>query len=439
MELNTLLALIMLITAITLLMLGMHLAFVLSGIATIFGIYMYGSLILDQFTIIIYDATTSYTMVAVPLFVLMGSMLNLSGIAERLYSSLHVILGPLKGGLAIATLVLATIFGACTGTAGAAVITIGIFAMSAMQKAKYDMRMASGVVCAGGGLGVIIPPSIVLILYGPVAGISIAKLFMASLIPGLVLSAAYIIYVAVLCYLKPSAGPPLPVADRNLSFKEMLKLFSTSILPFIVLIAAILGVIFFGIASPSEAAAIGAAGAIITAMCYRKLSGENIREAAKQTALITTMVMFVVLGASLFNSVFLRAGGGDFIKGMLLGLPFFKGQLIVFPLLFLVIILGCFMDWIGLLMILVPIYVPILKSTGIDQLWFGVLFGVALQISYMTPPFAYSAFYLKSVTPKEVTLKDIYIGALPFVVIQIICLFLLYLFPAISTWLPSLM
>jgi len=305
-----------------------------------------------------------------------------------------------------------------------------------MVNSGYCKKLASGSVCAGGGLGVIIPPSILLILYGPVAGVSISKLFAAAVIPGLILSISYMTYVFIRCTINPSLAPVVPPEERNNNLRETTDFIIKTLFPFLALILLVLGSIFFGIAAPTEAAAVGAIGGIVLTIAYKRMTLQIFKESVQQTVKITSMVMFVVLGANLFTGVFLRLGGGRLINDAILYLSLGRiGTLVV--MLLGIFVLGMFMDWVGLLMILVPIYAPISGVMNYDPIWFGILFCITLQISYMTPPFAYSAFYLKGVAPPGVSLKDIYKGGIPFVIIQLLAMILFIIYPELSTWLPS--
>ena len=434
-----LLAISMLVIMIFCIMMGGHVGIILGGIAVIFGYIGWGSTLISMFPDRIFTVCVSFSMEAVTLFIFMGVVLEKSGVAKRLYETLYILVGTIKGGLLLATVVLATLFAACTGISGAAVVAMGLIALPSMLEAGYDKRVASGTICAGGGLGVIIPPSIMLILYGPAGGLSVAKLFMAAIFPGLLISALYIIYIAVLCHYKPEIGPRLQSSERKrYTMKVKVTMLLTSLLPTLGLIFAVLGSIIFGIASPTEAAAVGAVGSILICICYQQLNWQTMKQICWFTIRTSAFIMLIVVGAGLFTSVFLGLKGGELIEKWVLGMQFGKfGTTIL--LLGIVFILGMFMDWVGILLIFVPISVPIMNVMGIDQLWFAILFCITLQLSYVTPPFSYSVFYLKGVAPENVKLIDIYKGVVPFIPLQIIALIFLYIFPAIATWLPNVM
>jgi tripartite ATP-independent transporter DctM subunit len=429
----------MIVAMVVLILLGGHVAAVLgiTGIAfaTISGRFDLIALFPDRF----YTIMTSFSLEAVPLFVFMGAVLEKVGVAEKVYGSLYLLMGRLPGSLLLATTVFSIIFGACTGILGAIIVTMGLIALPAMLKANYSKELACGTICAGGSLGLVIPPSIMLILYGPSAGVSIAELFFACLIPGVSLGFLYLIYILVACSLNAKLAPSLPQEKREvITAGDKLKMIASSILPTFGLVVAVLGSILFGIASPTEAAAVGAVGALVLAIIYRKLNWENLRECCWSTTKITAFIMFIVIGAGVFTTVFMGLGSGDMVIEFILGLKIGKlGTMTI--ILGIIFILGMFMDWIGILLVFVPLSMPVVKTLGIDPLWFGTLFCLVLTISCITPPFAYTAFYLKGISPPEVSLGDIYRGMLPFVFIQIVIVAIVYRFPAMCTWLPRLM
>lgn len=437
---------IMAITQIILLLaaviIGFPVAFVLAGLGIIFGIIAYGGTATAAMAAInTYDVMKNWSLIAIPLFVYMGVILEQAGIAERLYKGLHLMLGQLRGGLAIATMLIATAFAACTGIAGASVVAIGLISMPQMLKYGYDKKLASGAVCAGGGLGVIIPPSIMLIVYGPVAGVSISHLFMAAIIPGLILSGIYIVYIGTRCLLKPELGPPVSKEERaKYTTGDITKLLLTSATAPVVLILLVLGSIFFGVAAPTEAASLGCVGALVIAAAYRKLSWPMLKETGYRALKTSCFIMWLVLGAKYFMTVFTKLGGGAMIGNMLSAVGIELGPTtLLFFMLFIIFILGMFMDWIGILLVIVPVFAPIVLVMGWDPLWFAILFCITLQISYITPPFAYSIFYLAGIAPPEVKLMDIYKGCVPFVFLQFIVLAIIYFWPQVCLVLPNLM
>ena len=310
--------------------------------------------------------------------------------------------------------------------------------LPAMLKRKYNIPLATGCICAGGTLGIIIPPSVMLLLYGPLAGLSVAKLFMGAVIPGLLLSALYMVYVVVLCLIKPEYGPAVPKEERGQSFLMIIRDLAIYMVPPLFLIFAVLGSILCGIASPTEAAAVGAFGAVLVAMAYRKLTGEVIYNSAIQTLKITAMVLFVTLGATLFTGVFVGLNGAKYVGELVVGMNLGKWGLMA-VMMAVVLLLGMFIDWIGILFIVIPIFTPLIRELGFDPLWFAVVVCVNLQMSFMTPPFAASMFYIKGIAPPEVTMGQIYKGVLPFIGLQVVGLFLVIAFPGLILWLPSLL
>jgi len=435
-------AIVMICVLLGFVIIGFPVAFVLAGIGVIVSLAVYGvGPTVGMVTNNTYDVMKNWALVAIPLFVYMGVVLEKAGIAEGLYKGLYLLMGRLKGGLLVATMVLATIFAACTGIAGASVVAIGLISMPEMLRYRYDKQLASGAVCAGGGLGVIIPPSIMLIIYGPVAGVSISKLFFAAIIPGLVLAGIYLVYIIVRCYFKPELGPAVSKEERaQYSNKDVGKLLLTSAVPPVALILLVLGSIFFGIAAPTEAASLGCLGALGITIAYRKLNWSMLKETGIRALKTTTFILWLVLGAKYFMTTFTKLGGGYLIGDMLTSVGTGLGDVaLLVVMLFIIFVLGMFMDWIGILMVVVPVYAPVILLMGWDPLWFAILFCITLQISYITPPFAYSIFYLHGIAPPQVTLMDIYKGCFPFVFLQFIALAIIYFWPQLVFFLPNLM
>jgi tripartite ATP-independent transporter DctM subunit len=433
-EVNTVLMFGLLLLGI---FLGYQIAFLLAGIGLFFGMSLFGASFLGSFTLNFLSVMKNYVLLAIPLFVLMGNIMERSGASERLFGSIYVLSGRLRGGLAVATTLLATVFAACTGVVGASVVTMGVLALPAMLKRGYDKYMVSGLICAAGCLGVLIPPSIMIVVYGPVAGIPVGELFMAAIGPGLTLSATYIVYVLIRCYLNPQLGPPIsPDELKRVSRREKVQTVFTSLLPPVVLILAVLGTIFFGIAAPTEAAATGAAAAGVLAVLYRRFSLSMVGEAAESTLRTTSMILTMTAGAVLFVSTFMSMGGGEVVERVILGLPFGKWG-VLFVMLFVVFILGMFLDWIPIVLLVVPLYTPIAAKLQFDPIWFATMVIVNLQLSYLTPPFALATFYFRGIAPKEITMRDIYLAVLPYVALQILVIALCVIFPQIILWLPT--
>jgi len=431
--------LLMLASLIVLIVMGYPIAFVLGGLAAIFGLLFIGPQVGSFFMLRIFGITSDYILIAIPLFVFMGVVIEKSGLAMRLYEAMHVLLGRLRGGLALATVVACTIFAAATGVIGASVVTMGLLALPAMLKHKYDKSLATGAICAAGTLGILIPPSVLILVYAPLAGLSVGEMYMAAFVPGILLSALYLIYILVRCYLRPQDGPAMPpeeLAEYTLARK--LTMLATSVIPVTVLILAVLGSIFFGLAAPTEAAGIGAFAALLLALAYKALNRETLKAAVYSTMTITCMIYLVMMGANFFSSVFLHLGGGRVVTDLVLGLPL-PGWGIALAMFTIVFIMGAFIDWIGILMIAVPLFTPIAAGLGYDPLWFGMMVVVIMQTSFLTPPFAYAIFYLKGIAPPEVETMHIYRGMVPFILLQLVGVALCAVFPQLIVWLPGLM
>jgi len=429
-----------------LLMAGLPLAFVTGGLACIF-LFLFGDLqVLNILPSRIFPFMTDYQLSAIPLFIFMASMLERAGLIEELFEVIYKILGGLRGGLASATIIASTILAAMVGVIGAAEVTMGILALPAMLRRKYDPQLACGSILAGGTLGILIPPSILAIIFAVVAQQSVGELFIGAVFPGLILSGFYILYVTARCYLKPSMGPALPVEER-VDLPAKIKLLQGIVAP-ILLIVLVLGVIFTGIATPVEAAGIGTFGAIFVAAMHRRLTWLAIRQAAITTLKATTMVLWIIFGASIFVGFYILEGGQTFVADSLIGTGFGPYGILLIMMI-LLIVLGMFLDWVGILLLAVPIFVPLMRSLPWDgvfglpgiapadvPLWFGVVYMVNMQMSFLSPPFGYALFYLKSVAPPEISMRIIFKSALPFLIIQATVLAMCILFPEIVLWLP---
>ncbi len=415
---------------------GVHLSFSLMFLAVIFGFLYRGPAILSLFMQSIFGTMQNEILIAVPLFTLMGCILEKSGAAERLFDATYHLLGPLRGGLALTTIIISTIFAACTGVIAASVSMMALVALPAMLKRGYAYDLATGVVCAGGTLGILIPPSVMLVLMGPMANLSVADLFAGAFMPGLLLSVLYIIYIIIRSWIDPESAPAIKREEKKSSLGELVSHLVFNLLPVVVLLVAVLGSILLGVCSPTEASALGVTGASLIALAYRNFNVKMLRGALYETLKVTSMVFFVIMGAAMFTSVFMFMRGGNLIKEIILGLGFGKGW-IIFIMMFILFVLGMFLDWIGILYITLPIFVPIAVSLGFDPLFFVLLVAVNLQLSFLSPPFAYAIFFVKGVCPPEVTTKDIYKGVVPFLCVQAIGLALCYFFPQILMWLPS--
>jgi len=426
---------LMLSSLMTVVMLGFPIGFSLAGVATAFGFFFIGPQVANIFMLRIFLILSDYILIAIPLFVFMGIVIERSGIATRLYDAMFVLLGRLKGGLAIATVLSCTIFAAATGVVGATVVTMGIIALPAMLKYKYDKPLACGSICAGGALGILIPPSILILVYAPIANVSVGALLIGAFVPGLVLAGLYVVFIAVRCFITPSMGPSIAEDEIKVTLRNKLIMFSTSVLPVCLLVLAVLGSIFFGLAAPTEAAAIGAFAAVILAAAYKALKWDILKDGAVRTMKTSAMVYMVVIGASFFTSVFMRLGCGRVVENLVLSLPFGTWGILI-SMWIVIIVMGAFLDWIGIVMIVVPLFTPIAARLGLDPIWFAMMNIVVLQTSFLTPPFAYTIFYLKGIAPPEVTLAHIYRGVVPFLLLMLAGIALLSLFPSIITFAP---
>ena len=418
---------------------GFPVPFVMLGISLIVGFLGVGQGFFHMMILRVFDTMENYILAAIILFVYMGIMLERSGAAERLFSSTHILLGGLRGGLALTVIAVCTIMAAATGIMGAPVIIMGLFALPEMLKKGYDRALSCGTICAGGTLGILIPPSIMLVVYGPMAGVSVGRLFMAAILPGLILSALYVIYIIVRCFLNPELGPALPLEQRQLPIGKKLLMIVTSMLPTLFLILAVLGTIFFGIAAPTEAAAVGAFASILLAISYKRLSWKAFKDSIYQTLRVSSMIMLIVAAAFVFTGTFMLVGGGDLVKGFLLSLPIGRWGILAM-MMAAFFIFGLFMEWVGIVPILVPIFTPIIAELGFDPLWAAMLFCVTMQTSFLTPPMAPALFYIKGVAPKDIDFgKHIVAGTIPFIALQLVGVALLTVFPQLALWLPRLM
>jgi len=421
-------------------MTGFPLAVPIGGVAVIFGYLLFGAGSIEIISGRVYSLVTNYTLLAVPAFIFMGGMLEHSGIAEKMYDALYLWLGGSRGGLAIITVLIGTIMAACVGVIAASITMLALVALPAMIKRGYDKSLACGAVVAGGCLGILIPPSIMLVIYGPMAWISVGKLFMAAFFPGFTLSALYCSYIAIRAYLQPRIAPAIPPEERAVPFLKKTVLLITSMAPTAILIMAVLGVIFLGIAAPTEASATGAFVATLLAIVYRRFSFKVLKDTALVTLKLTSMILLIGSCAFAFVGVFLSAGCGNVVEELILATP--GGSWGAFAAVMVVVfLLGFFIDWIGILFIIVPIISPLAPALGFDPLWFAMMICVNLQMSFMTPPFAPGIFFLRGTASKElgVSMADIIRGVMPFVILVMIGLVLMAVFPQIILWLPGQM
>ncbi|SEM70261.1 TRAP transporter, DctM subunit [Palleronia pelagia] len=439
------LTLVMFGSLLALLMAGLPLAFVTGGLACVFLFILGDANALNIVPSRIFPLMTNYQLSAIPLFIFMASMLERAGIINDMFDVIYKLLGGVKGGLAAATVLASTILAAMVGVIGAAVVTMGIIALPAMLSRGYDPKIAMGSIMAGGTLGILIPPSILAIIYAVVAEQSVGELFIGAVIPGLMLSTFYIGYCVLRCTINPQLGPPIPVEER-VSNREKLRLLGNMAAP-IALIVVVLGVIFSGVATPVEAAGIGTFGAFIVAAIHRQLDWPTVREACLTTLKASAMVIWIMFGATIFVGLYVLEGGQQFVNEALAATGLGPwGILILMQV--LLVILGMFLDWVGILLLCVPIFVPIVRALGAQSfgladpddlvLWFGVLYLVNMQMSFLSPPFGYALFYLRGVAPPEIPMGDIFRSALPFLFLQIVGLAVCMLFPQVIIWLPRL-
>ena len=427
-------AIVMFAVVIGALMIGYPVAFTLGGVALLFGGVMLG---LDFFTLLplrIWGIMTNFTLLAVPLFIFMGMILEKSGLAEELLETMGLLCGRLHGGLAFSVVIVGGLLAATTGVVGATVVTMGVIALPAMLKHNYDTSLAAGTIAASGTLGQVIPPSIVLILLADVVGVPVGRLFMGAILPGMVLICLYIAYIAWRAWTAPHMAPPVTATAVGRLLPRVVK----SLIPPFFLIVAVLGSIFFGIASPTESAAIGGLGALLLASAHRRLNRDNLYQAARQTMNLTSMVFLILVGATAFGLVFRGLGGDLLVQAFFGAVPGGKATFVLLSMA-LIFFLGFFLDFIEICFLVVPILAPIANLMGLDLLWFALLIAVNLQTSFLTPPFGFSLFYLKAVAPDGVHITHIYRGIMPFVMIQIVVVAMIAAFPGLVSWLPDIL
>ena len=419
------------------LVVGVPIAFATGAVAVVFGVWLFDINTLNLIVSRVFTLMGNQILVSVPLFILMAMVLEKAGIAEDIFKAAYVWSGRIRGGLAVAVIISCALMAAMVGVIGAEIVTMGVVALPAMLKRGYGKSLALGSICAGGGLATLIPPSVVLIMYALTTGTSIGQLYMAGIFPGLMLAGFYIIYVITISYLKPEIAPAAPPEEINIPLIEKIGYLKKLILPGAVSFG-VLGSLYMGIATPTEAAGIGVAGAVLAAAVNRRLTWANMSSAVVETTKVTCMLYWLFFGASALVGIYTIAGGTQYLKDLIAGLPIGKwGILLVVNLIW--IILGCIIDWIGILLLTAPIFVPVLVALGFDPIWIGVLFCMNMQISYLSPPFGPAAFYLKGAAPPGITMGDIFRSVWPFIGIQVLALLTLVAFPEIALWLPRTM
>ena len=421
------------------LFMGHPLAFVVGGLGVTFGVLGWGPESLPMFTNRVFAIMDNYIIVAAPLFIFMAQLLDRSGIAEDLFGTMRHLFRSVRGGLAVAVVIVSTLFAACTGIIGASVVTMGVLSLPLMLKHGYDKKLACGVICSGGCLGILIPPSIMLIIMADQAGVSVGKLFAGAIIPGLIFSALYISYILIICYFKPELGPAVSAEEiEAIPLKKLMWMTLRCLVHHMVLILGVLGSIFAGIATPTEASGVGCLLAFIMMCAYGKFSWQALYDSVIQTAKTTSMVMMIIVAASIFTGVFLGMGCGQVVSNLILGLGLGKWGTFIIMMLIL-FFMGMFIDWMGIVLIVFPIFLPIAQSLGFDTFWFVMIMAIMLQDSFLTPPFGYSLFYLRGIAPPEVKTSDIYWGVVPFWHLMEVGLIICILFPETITWLPSIL
>jgi tripartite ATP-independent transporter DctM subunit len=429
-------ALMMLVLLLVFIMIGFPIAFTLAAMAVFFGYYAMGAHIFELLVQNTYDIMTNDVLTAVPLFLFMGYIVERANILDRLFFSIQVAAKNVPASMAVATLITCAMFATATGIVGAVVTLMGLLAFPAMLKAGYDTKLSSGVICAGGCLGILIPPSVMLILYGATSGTSVVRLYAAALFPGFLLAGLYVLYVVGRAVLNPKLAPKLPKEETDVPFFQVLYMLATSFFPLAVLIMSVLGAILFGLATPTEAAAVGALGALVLAAAYRALTWQRLKEGVFLTARTSAMVCYLFIGSWTFASIFAYLGGENLIERWVLSMELTPLTFLLLTQL-IIFLLGWPLEWTEIIVIFVPIFLPLLPHFDVDPIFFGMLVALNLQTAFLTPPMAMSCYYLKGIAPPHVQITEIFKGALPFLSMVFIAMIILYMFPGIALWLPA--
>ncbi len=429
--------LILMFGSLTVFMLtGLPIAFVLGGLSLLFTVTLWNESAVVVLVLQIFDAMKSEALLAIPLYILMACILQRSGIIESLYRAMELWFGRLRGGLAVGTVVICVIMAAMTGVVGAAVTAMGILALPEMLRRGYDPKLALGTICASGTLGILIPPSVLTIVYAVTAQISIGKMLIAGVVPGIILASLYILYILIASWLKPELAPA-PKDIERVPLIEKLRALKSLVLPAL-LIVMILGSIFFGIATPTESAAVGVAGALLSAALARRINTGMLREAGIDALKATAMIMWITIGAKAYVAIFTGLGGADTLLNFIRDLQVDRWVVLACMMLIL-IFLGTVLDEIGIILLTVPVFLPIVRLLGFDELWFGVLYAITIQMGYISPPFGYTLFYIKGTLPPHIGMNQVYRGIIPFFLLQGVGLLICALIPDVITYLPSLM
>ena len=431
------LGLVLLAALLTGIFVGFPIAFTLIILSIIFGYIGFGDTVFYLMVFQTIGLMKEETLAAVPLFIFMGHVLEQAGLMERLFNAFRLILAPVRGSLYLGVLLTSTIFATATGIIGASVTVMGLMAGPAMIKARYDPKLSAGAIAAGGTLGILIPPSVMLVVMGPIVGVSIVQLFAAALVPGVMLAGLYIAYAMTRSFINPTLGPPLPLDERAESYGQIVREFFAGIVPLAVIIFASLGSIIVGLATPTEAAAMGASGAVVLTLFYGRLNVGMFREAALKTLQTSSLVLFLAVASNIYGSVFTRLGTSTMLANWLVALPVPPLVLLAF-LMALIFLLGWPLEWPAIVFIFLPIFIPVVQALKFDLVWFAALVAVNLQTAFLSPPVAMAAYYLKAVVPSW-ELSDIYRGMVDFMILQMVGLLLLFFFPQIALWLPNLL
>jgi tripartite ATP-independent transporter DctM subunit len=427
----------MLALMVVAILIGFPTAFTLMSLGVTFGFLGMGFVVFDLVVQRTFFVMQNDVLVAIPLFLFMGYLVERAGIVDKLFKSVQLLMGGLPGALAIATLLTGALFATATGIVGASVTLLGLLALPAMMRRGYNVSFGSGVIVAAGTLGILLPPSVLLILYGFIAGVSVPRLYAAAFLPGLILVGFYLGYIVLRAWRNPGLAPGMPIEERTVPLPQILSMMVTGLLPIVTLIMFVLGAIFFGIATPSEAAALGSLGGLLLAALHRRLSFSMLKETLFLTVRASAMVGWLLVGSSIFAAVFARLGGaavvGEFLDG--LGLDPIQFVILIQVVIFL---LGWPLEWTEITIIFLPLFLPLLQANNVDLVWFGVLAAVNMQTAFLSPPVAMSAYYLMNVAPKGILLNQIFVGMYPYIGLQLAAMVLLYLFPGLATWLPTL-
>ncbi|NDV86549.1 TRAP transporter large permease subunit [Aurantimonas aggregata] len=415
---------------------GLPVAFVLGGLSVLFTVLFWDANALIILVLQIFDTMRSEALLAIPLYIFMAVILQKSGIIEDLYRAMELWFGRIRGGLAIGTVVICVVMAAMTGVVGAAVTAMGILALPEMMRRGYDARLATGTICAAGTLGILIPPSVLTIVYSVTAQVSIGKMLIAGIVPGVLLASLYILYIVVISWLRPELVPDVSDVPRA-SLAEKLRSLKTLVLPSLIIVM-VLGSIFFGIATPTEAAAVGVFGAALAAATRRHLTWPTLTQSCLLTLKATAMILWITIGAKAYVAIFTGLGGADALLGAIEQLRV-SPYLVLAVMMLILIFLGTVLDEIGIILLTVPVFLPVVRFLGFDEIWFGVLYALTIQMGYISPPFGYTLFYIKSTLPKEVGMGMVYRGIVPFFLLQLAGLLICVTFPGLTTFLPALM